>query len=107
MAFHITYILAYLLVLFVSLFTMISPRYHSDNISPTGHNAPKYSPAQSDPAMRTGVNRVQRARVTFSYKPVNNDELKLEVCCLFVCLFVICYLVHSCHNTIFNFVKTH
>ena len=74
---------------------MISPRYHSDVISPTGHNAPKYPPAQSDPSLRTGVNRVQRAKVTFSYKPVNSDELKLEVClfvylfvCLFVCLFV-------------------
>ena len=91
MAFHLTYILTCLLVLFVSLFTMISPRYHSDILSPTGHNAPKYSPAQSDPALRSGVNRVQRAKVTFSYKPVNPDELKLEVwlfVCLFVCLFV-------------------
>eukprot|EP00800_Vazella_pourtalesii_P018548 TRINITY_DN6004_c0_g1_i5.p1 TRINITY_DN6004_c0_g1~~TRINITY_DN6004_c0_g1_i5.p1 ORF type:complete len:405 (+),score=71.88 TRINITY_DN6004_c0_g1_i5:46-1260(+) len=60
----------------------VQPPVHSNTSPPSnvlGHNAPKYSPAQSDPAMRTGVNRVQRARVTFSYKPVNNDELKLEI----------------------------
>ena len=79
---------------------MISPRFFPEPVSPTGHPAPKYPPPQSDPALRTGINRAQRAKVTFSYKPVNSDELRLEVfvcclfvVCLFVCLFVVCLFV--------------
>ncbi|KAI6646345.1 CD2-associated protein-like isoform X1 [Oopsacas minuta] len=56
--------------------THSNPSPPSNNV---GHSAPKYAPTQSDPALRTGINKTQRAKVTFSYKPVNPDELKLEV----------------------------